>query len=49
MRRDGKKPDRIRVVHGERRRWGNVVKYAFLNCDHDWIAIIDSDMQFGPV
>lgn len=41
--------DRVRVVHrANGGGWGNVVKYAFLNCEHDWIAIIDSDMQFDP-
>lgn len=39
----------VRVVHrANGGGWGNVVKYAFLNCRHDWIGIIDSDMQFDP-
>lgn len=41
--------DRIRVVHrANGGGWGNVVKYAFLNCTHDWLVILDSDMQFDP-
>lgn len=44
-----KRLDRVRVVHRDNGGgWGSVVKYAFLNCEHDWIAIIDSDMQFDP-
>ena len=44
-----KRLGRIRVVHrANGGGWGNVVKYAFLNCESDWIAIIDSDMQFDP-
>lgn len=44
-----KKYRSVRVVHrANGGGWGNVVKYAFLNCGHDWIAIIDSDMQFDP-
>src|SRR3990170_2701728 len=44
-----KRLGRIRVVHrANGGGWGNVVKYAFLNCESDWIAIIDSDMLFDP-
>lgn len=42
--------DRVRVVHREKNGggWGSVVKYAYLHATHDWIAIVDSDMQFDP-
>ncbi|HAO93069.1 MAG: hypothetical protein A2X93_00770 [Deltaproteobacteria bacterium GWC2_56_8] len=40
----------VRVVHRKVNGggWGPVVKYAFLNCKHDWLVIVDSDMQFDP-
>lgn len=44
-----KRHDCVRVVHRPNGGgWGSVVKYAFMNCRHDWLVIIDSDMQFDP-
>lgn len=40
----------VRVVHQAKNGggWGPMVRYAFLQCEHDWITIVDSDMQFDP-
>ncbi|MBI5643475.1 MAG: glycosyltransferase family 2 protein [Deltaproteobacteria bacterium] len=40
----------VRVVHRAKNGggWGPMVKYAFLQCEYDWITIVDSDMQFDP-
>lgn len=39
----------VRVVHREKNSgWGGMVKYAYLQCQSEWIVIIDSDMQFDP-
>lgn len=48
--RAARKFKNVRVVHRAENGggWGSVVKYAFLNCKHDWITIVDSDMQFDP-
>lgn len=48
--RAAKKLKNVRVVHQTKNGggWGPVVRYAFLNCKHDWLVIVDSDMQFDP-
>lgn len=39
----------VRVVHREKNGgWGGMVRYAYLQCESDWIVIVDSDMQFDP-
>ncbi|MBI1910710.1 MAG: glycosyltransferase family 2 protein [Deltaproteobacteria bacterium] len=40
----------VKVVHQKKNGggWGPMVRNAFLQASHDWIVIVDSDMQFDP-